>query len=388
MDATAVPTRTGSRRAAPRTCVPMVWPTYLAPGCYLQHIDNTAYGAESLTQCSDHNNNWCCNADNVNVKCCQESPAPRPFFQLQDGKAYATIGKNQASNQPNLASITGLASGSGSGTSPATSAPASSAPPPASSSPSATPTATPTPFSSAITSVSSGSAGVQTIIKSVLVTPTPDPTANTASTNNNSSSGSSGSSKTGLIVGCAVGIPLALALIGIVAWMLRKRRQQKNNAYKTSSELDNESTTGTPLTGAAAAHRNNEKYRQSRPGTIEADSLPAGPGRPISQIPGHAELDSGTGFHPNHGSPYAPDTVGLGGGNGDGRSTWGTAPPGYSPGMAQTGFHAPANASELDGTSALPVINEQPQYQAYRPPPTVAELPTVKTPPEESEKRL
>jgi hypothetical protein len=186
-------------------------------------------------------------------------------------------------------------------------------------------------------------------------------------------------------VGCAVGIPLAFALIGIIAWMLRKRRNQKNNAYKTSPEMDTESTTGAAFAGGAAARRSNEKYRQSRPGTIEADSLPAGPGRPISQIPGRAELDSGTGFQPNHGSPYAPDTVGLGGGNGDGRSTWGTAPPGYSPAMAQTGFH---QASELDGTSAMPVINETPQYQAYRPPPGVAELPTVKTPPEELEKKL
>jgi hypothetical protein len=174
--------------------------------------------------------------------------------------------------------------------------------------------------------------------------------------------------------------------------MLRKRHQQKGNAYKNSPEMDTESTNGAAFAGGAAAKLSKpEKYRQSRPGTTEIDSLPAGPGRPISHIPGRAELDSGAGFQPGHGSPYAPDTVGLGGGNGDGRATWGTAPPGYSPGMAQTGFHPQPNASELDGTSAMPVINENAapqQYQAYRPPNPVAELPTVKTPPEELEKKL
>lgn len=60
--------------------------------------------------------------------------------------------------------------------------------------------------------------------------------------------------------------------------------------------------------------------------------------------------------------------------------------------MAQTGFHA-HNASELDGTSVMPVINEKAeapqQYQAYKPPnPAAAELPTVKTPPEDVEKQL
>jgi hypothetical protein len=174
--------------------------------------------------------------------------------------------------------------------------------------------------------------------------------------------------------------------------MLRKRRQQKAGLYKNSPEMDTESINGAAFAGGAAAKLSKpEKYRQSRPGTTEIDSLPAGPGRPVSHIPGRAELDSGAGFQPNHGSPYAPDTVGLGGGHGDGRSTWGTAPPGYSPGMTQTGFHQ-HRASELDGTSALAVINERTeapqQYQAYRPPPTMAELPTVKTPPEELERRL
>ena len=40
----------------------------------------------------------------------------------------------------------------------------------------------------------------------------------------------------------------------------------------------------------------------------------------------------------------------------------------------------------------MPVINErseaQPEYQAYRPPNPVAEMPTIKTPPEDIEKQL
>jgi hypothetical protein len=60
--------------------------------------------------------------------------------------------------------------------------------------------------------------------------------------------------------------------------------------------------------------------------------------------------------------------------------------------MTQTGFHQQPVATELDGTSVMPVINEKveapQQYQAYRPPQPVAELPTVKTPPEDVEKQL
>jgi len=59
--------------------------------------------------------------------------------------------------------------------------------------------------------------------------------------------------------------------------------------------------------------------------------------------------------------------------------------------MNQTGFAHPPTATELADTSVLPVLNEndQPQqYQAYRPPQPVAELPTLKTPPEDVEKQL
>jgi len=175
--------------------------------------------------------------------------------------------------------------------------------------------------------------------------------------------------------------------------MLRKRRQQKTNPYgdKKNSVDSAESPGSSAFAGGAAAGLGKKGvYRHSRPGTTEIDGAPAGPGRPVSNIPGHAELDSGHGFQPGH-NAYGPDTVGIGGGAGDGRSTWGSAPPGYSPGANQTAFqHANPGASELDGTSVMPAINEKPeapqQYQAYRPPAT--ELPTVKTPPEDVEKQM
>lgn len=141
--------------------------------------------------------------------------------------------------------------------------------------------------------------------------------------------------------------------------------------------------------GGAAGKLGKDTYRHSRPGTSEIDGAPIGPGRPVSNLPGRAELDSGSGFQPGHGTAYAPDTVGIGGGNGDGRSTWASAPPGYSPGMNQASFAPPPNTMELADTSVLPVINEKEgtqQYQAYHPP--AAELPTVKTPPEDVEKQL
>jgi len=243
-----------------------------------------------------------------------------------------------------------------------------------------------------LTSVSSGSAGIQTIIQTVTFTPSSNPTAGAA---NSGGSRDDSGPNIGLIVGCAVGIPLGLALLGIIFWMLRKRRQQKANPYggKTSDADSAESPNSPNITGAAAAKMGKkDAYRHSRPNTSEIDGAPAGPGRPISMLPGRAELDSGAGFQPGH-NPYGPDTVGIGGGNGDGRSTWGSAPPGYSPGAHQTTFqHAHPGAVELDGTSAVPTVDEKGDgsqtYRAYRPPHTAAELPAVKTPPEDAEKQM
>jgi hypothetical protein len=388
----AVRTSPGNRQDALPTCAHMVRSLYLPTHVVVLHVTGgSAGGGEAITQCSNHDNDFCCNADRVNVNCCQESPAPRPFFQLQDGRAYATIGRNQASSAPTLASFTGLATGSGTASSPSrTSAPASSAPSSATPTPSRV-VSPATPVTSVQTSVSSGPAGVVTIEKTIISTPPPDPTANTA--NSNSSPSGKSSTNIGLIVGLAVGIPLGLALLGIVLWMMRKRRQQKASPYKNSPEMEGDSPNSPAFAGGAAGKLGKKDvYKPSRPGTTEIDGNPAGPGRPISEIPGRAELGSGAGFQPGHGPAYTPDAVGLGGGHGDGRSTWGSSPPGYSPGMNQAGFHSQTMATELDGTSVMPVINEKGeaphQYQAYRPPHPVAELPTVKTPPEDVEKQL
>jgi hypothetical protein len=349
-----------------------------------------AVGGESITQCSDHDNQWCCNADAQHVNCCKESPSPRPFFALQDGKAYATIGGSTATTVPNIASITGLAesgSGSGGGNSASqTSAQRPSAAPSTtddSNSQTATPdsvSTTPTPFSSVATSFSTGSAGVVTIENTVLVTPaaTAGSDNGTAGSSGDGDSNGGSSSNLGLIIGCAVGIPLALALIGIIFWLLRKRRQQKANPYKEASEVEGDS----PIVGGAAGKLSKkETYRNSRPATAEIDGNPVGAGRP-NRV---SELPSGNGFEPGQGAPYGPDAVGIGGGNGN-RRTWESHPPQYSP--AQAAFGHP-DAAELPDTSVHPVLNEKGQpYQPYRPPQPVAELPSVTTPPEDLEKQM
>lgn len=241
------------------------------------------------------------------------------------------------------------------------------------------------PFTSVSRSVSTGSAGAITYEKTVLVTPSAAAAPGASGAPGTSTSGGS-KSNLGVIIGCAVGIPLALALAGILIWLLRKRRnQRKAAAYNKTPEMEGSPIQG--FTGGAGAKLGKDVYRHSRPGTAEIDGAPVGPVRPISNMPGRAELDSGAGFQPGNGPAYGPDTVGIGGGNGDGHSTRASAPPGYSPGQNQAAFAHPPNAMELADTSVLPVVNEKEQtYQAYRPPP--AELPSVKTPPEDLEKQL
>ncbi|KAF9691984.1 hypothetical protein EKO04_009993 [Ascochyta lentis] len=363
-----------------------------SPGCAsnLCTYNMTVSGGESITQCSNHNNQWCCNADATSVDCCQEEPEPRPFFNLQDGVAYATIGSKQASSNPTISTVTGLATSGASGSSPsqtsraissasvATSAAASSARPISTSA---------TPVTSVATSIrsASGGSGPETIYITNVITPS---ATSNASGDGATSSGGSGTN-IGLIVGCAVGIPLALALVGILIWMLRKRRQANAHPYKTTPD-GGESPDISPA--ALAAAKKQEVYRHSRPGASEIDSNPVGPGRPTSTIPGKAELDSGAGFQPGTGVPFAPGTAFIGGGNGD-RSTWGSSPPGYSPGQGQGPFaNNHEGAVELDSSMVMPVINEksehQPEYQAYRPPANAVEMDAVTTPPDDVEKQL
>ena len=354
----------------------------------------SAGGGESITQCSSHSNQWCCNADATSVDCCQEKPEPRPFFNLQDGVAYATVGSKEASWNPTISTVTGDATYGPSASSPTRSStaasssdvPSSAASTPPTSAPMSAPTTPVTSIGTSVRSVS-GSSGRETVYITNVITPTATATADAAGTSS-SSSGSPGTN-IGLIIGCAVGIPLALALIGILLWMLRKRRQQKDHPYKTSLD-GGDSPDMAPA--ALALPKKKEIYRHSRPGTTEIDSNPVGPGRPTSTIAGKAELDSGAGFRPGSGTPYAPDTAYIGGGSSN-RSTWGSPPPGYSPGQNQEPFaHNHERPVELDSSMVMPVINErsetQPEYQAYRPPNPAVEMPTVKTPPEDVDNPL
>ncbi|KAF2127891.1 hypothetical protein P153DRAFT_432332 [Dothidotthia symphoricarpi CBS 119687] len=368
------------------SCTDQSWNS---PGCpsNLCTYNLGAAGGESLAQCSNHNNQWCCNGDADIVKCCQGIPEVRPFFALQDGRAYATIGTSTASSAPTLSTITGIAiavaTGDAVSTTPSSQVSSTASSQAASRSSAAvagsgSSTTTATPFTSVQTSVTSGAGGVATAVITVLVTPSA-----TADPSQSSSSGSK-HSNTGLIAGLAVGIPLGLALVGIIFWACRKRRNQK----KMSTYSDMDGNEAGLAGGAAKPLSKKETYRQSRPGTTEIDSMPVGPGQTTSAINGRAELGAGTGFRPGSGTPHGPDTVGIGGGNAPERSTWGSSPPGYSPGMAPGAFSHPGHA-ELDSTPVMPVINEKADGGQYRPPANHAiEMPTVVTPPEEVERRV
>ncbi|EMD58289.1 hypothetical protein GGP41_008380 [Bipolaris sorokiniana] len=382
------------------SCTDKSWKSEGCPS-NLCTYDLKAAGGESITKCSDHNDQWCCNADAVHVNCCQESPSPRPFFALQNPAAYATIGSMTASTAPNLASITGQASGSGSGdqmsasptsapqssspSSPASSPPTSntlSSPPSRDSSVSADARSSATPFTSVFFSLSSGSTG----FVSVPVTSVLTPTLGTSNAANGGGNEGGSNSNLGLIIGCAVGIPLGLTLIGIVLLLFRKRRQQKSNPYSKADGADEDNSN---IAGTAGAKLTKEDMYRNSASAAEIDGNPIGVGRPVSTVQGHAELASGNGFQAGHSTPYRPDAVGIGGGNlHPDRNTWNSVPPRYSPGQSQAPFSHLA-ASELADTSIRPTVNEkgEQQYVAYKPQPA-AEMPTITTPPEDVEKNL
>jgi hypothetical protein len=350
----------------------------------------SAAGAESITQCSDHDNNWCCNADAQHVNCCAESPAPRPFFALADGKAYATIGTSTASSAPNLATITGKADGADTAPTPKPSATAgSNSPQPSTSAPSETQFASKeaTPTTQLQTSLSSGSAGIVTVVRTQVITPTsPASTGAPVPTDPNKKS------KLPIIIGCAVGIPLALAFLLILIWLLRKRSRQSkaNNRVSKPPFADEILTDGspTPAYGFAGGAKHNrtssEKpvlttYRSDgvTPVVPELAGQPVGSGRPMSTVHGRAELDSG-------GSP-APGT--------NMNSSWGTpelgtyheadsrpissvaqgAPPGgYTP-------YRPNNLVQPHQAQEMSTVTTPPVAELGMPSPPVAELRTVRT---------
>lgn len=124
----------------------------------------------------------------------------------------------------------------------------------------------------------------------------------------------------------------------------------------------------------------------------------------MSTVAGKAELESGGRYAPGT-APQAPHLVGVGGGNGYGhtpQSSWGSAPPRYSPGMnqntwapghAQTGSVGSVQDGVPPGAGGLASQTEGGRYVPYRPPqataqqgglqnvPEMAELSAVRTPP-------
>ncbi|KAF2785542.1 hypothetical protein K505DRAFT_369081 [Melanomma pulvis-pyrius CBS 109.77] len=388
--------------------------SWKAEGCpsNMCTYDMKAAGGESITQCADHDNQWCCNADAEHVNCCKESPAPRPFFDLADGKAYATVGSSTASSAPNLATITGKADGADAGPSQTPTPSASNAPPPTSA-PNTTPSASvdAKPTTQLQTSLSSGTAGIVTVVRTQVVTPP-------ASTNTSlppSTPGKS-SSKLPVIVGCAVGIPLALALVGIIFWLLRKRSQQAKANHGRESKppyADEIMTDGSPSPAygfaGGAKYNHGEKpplttYKSSGAahGVPELAGQSIGPSAPVSAINGRAELDSGAAFVPGAAAAHAPHLVGLGGGNGHANpnplaqhtphSSWGSAPTGYSPNRNSEAVPASVLGSynQNGGAGSRPVsavaAGAPPGgYIPYRPDnltqPPPAEMSSVTTPP-------
>jgi hypothetical protein len=370
-----------------------------------------AVGGESITQCKDHNNDWCCNADAQHVNCCAESPAPRPFFALADGKAYATVGTSTASSVPNLATITGKADGADSTPTPSVTA-GSNSPQPSTKAPSSTPSPSKeaAPTTELQTSLSSGSAGIVTVVRTQVITPT-----SPAATGAPSSTDPQKKSKLPIIIGCAVGVPLVLALLLLLIWVLRKRSRQSkaNNSVSKPPLADEILTDGSPappygFAGGVKHNRSSSEkpilttYRSDgvTPAVPELAGQAVGPDRPISMVQGRAELDSGPGFRPGT-SPHAPNFVGIGGGNGhahgehtDLHSSLGTSPiresklgqPGSAAGAGGVppgGYipYRPNNLVQPHQAMEMSNVTTPPVAELGLPSPPAAELSTVKTPP-------
>ena len=315
----------------------------------LTETDGQASGAESITQCSNHEDDWCCNADAQHVNCCQESPVARPFFALQDGQSYATIGVDQASFVPTLSTVTGIATSKTTGNDVETSHirtsdQLSTSSRPSSRRPSTTSTTstTQTQMESGFTKILSGSISIKTVV--IDSVPTTSSYSTPDSSDHIPSNGSSGSHKTGLIAGCVVGVLLGLVVIGILIRILYRQRQQKSHPYSQTVELEGDGTAGT---GARKSKGNFDSI-------AELDGRPFSLGRSISTTKGFIELESGTQFQSGAPVFYGPHTVGIGGGTHFDESKFGSAPPRYTPGINRSAHnHHNLGVAELDGTPAM-----------------------------------
>ncbi|KAF2493921.1 hypothetical protein BU16DRAFT_562876 [Lophium mytilinum] len=305
-------------------CTDKTWGSPLCPS-NLCTDDLTAVGDEALLQCSNQNDQWCCDGDRTHVHCCTDDNIQ--YFDMPKGKAYATVGSGSTpSSAPTVNTF-----GPGTAVSASSRAATSSSSPSSSSqqasvaaSSESSSSSTPKPSSkvagvtSVRTSLSSGSSGVATVF--ITIPPSSSPTT--------TSSSSSKGSHTGLIVGCAVGVPVGLALLGLLTFLLLRRRK---NAAAIATGAD-----GKPGTAAStsAFYKSEMEPAEYGPAPSELAGNPIGTARPVSMLPGKAELVG-------EGSLVRPRS-----------ESGGTAPPGYeaAEGMGgarvtQGGRHVPYRPS-------------------------------------------
>ncbi|OCK74342.1 hypothetical protein K432DRAFT_430072 [Lepidopterella palustris CBS 459.81] len=255
-------------------CTDQTWNSPYCPRDLCTH-DLTAAGDEAVLQCSNHNNQYCCDGDRVHVHCCTDSNIE--YFDLAQGIAYASIGSgstptsapviNSNANPPSSAAPSAAAPSSAapssaapSSAAPSSAAPSSAAPSsaaPSSAAPSSDPpssapvaassspnqdspsiaaassSATPTSFSAASstsksyqtftaspvsTSVhASHSNSFTTAVIATTTTPSPAPSPRPAA--------KAKDPNVGVIVGLSVGIPVAFALFAIsLGYKWRQKR--------------------------------------------------------------------------------------------------------------------------------------------------------------------
>ena len=244
------------------------------------------------------------------MNCCSNDSLT--YFNLPDGKAFATIGSGSTpttapvvntfdSNPSSSAAKSSAAKSSAAHSSAAPSsvtAAASSAAQSTSAAQDSTspPTSSATAYTTIRTFLTTGSSGA---VATVYITSTTAPTASPTPTS------PPHPSHTGLIVGCAVGIPLGLALLGLLAFLLYRRR--RNSPSSDPGGPNDAIYAGT----YKAPH---QAQAQLPP---ELGGEPIGAGRPISVLKGRAELEG------------TPRSVA--------ESSSSPPPPGYSPGMMGAG---------------------------------------------------
>ena len=268
----------------------------------------------------------------------------RPFFALEGGQSYATIGVDQALKAPVLSSITGIAlSTGGDSTSKTSRAPLSSKT--STLSASSLTSATPTQRALGFTSIRSSPAEVDTTFVISLSKPLPEITS--SSSTQTPKNDQSSAQKYGLIVGCAIGIPLGLVLLGVLIWMLRRQRQQKAHPYNRTTESDESNIEG----GGA-------KKKEKRPHSVwiaELEGRPFSFGRPKSALKSPIELDAGTVFKSSPEVPYGPNDFGFGDRTGADQSRWESVPPRYQPrGKPAVRSYGVHGIAELGDTAAVP----------------------------------